>query len=56
MKIIKAQYEPLMAESSSIYLRNLLSWLLQKVPEHRPSMRDLLSEVSNSVHVLFVCK
>ena len=50
MKILQGQYPPLVPPpenggSISYEMINLITWLLQKDPLYRPSIRDLLCEV-----------
>ena len=58
MKILQGQYPPLVPPpekggSISYDMINLITWLLQKDPLYRPSIRDLLCEVC--VLYMFVC-
>lgn len=45
MKIIEAQVKIPAASPISTELRNLILWLLQKDPNTRPSVKEVLNEV-----------
>jgi hypothetical protein len=46
MKIIEAQVKIPTASPITTELRNMILWLLQKDPNTRPSIKDVLNEVS----------
>lgn len=49
MKIIEAEVKPPSSSAVSMELRHLILWLLTKDPNLRPSIRDVLNEVRESV-------
>lgn len=48
MKIIEAEVQPPSSPAISPALVRLIMWLLQKDPKRRPSIKEVLNEVSTA--------
>ena len=54
MKIIQSPVKPPPSTSVSAEMINLVLWLLQKDPNNRPSIKDLLNEAMTRTPILYI--